>query len=116
MAPPLVLFALGTTNMNMPSVQHPSFGMGERYACKGMSEEDSFSLTVSQFASVSKCWQDAQTLPIPHYTSVQGVENPGMVLSNALRHRRTEMLTPYKPSAWHSRLESQYFTVSLPFL
>ena len=105
MVPLLVLFALGTMSTNMPSVQHPNFGIGERSACKEMSRGDSSSSMVSQYASVSRCSQDAQTLPIPHDISVQAAENPGMELSSALRHRRTETLTPYKPSAWCNWLE-----------
>ena len=104
-APLLVPFASGATNTSTPSVQLPSCGTGERSACEGTSKGGSSSSMASQFASASRLWQDARTLPIPRDTSVQGVESPGTVLSNALRYRKTEMLTPYKPSAWHSRLE-----------
>ena len=78
---------------------------GEMSVCEGTSKGGSSASTASQFASASRFWQDARTLPIPHDTSVQDVESPGTALSNVLRYRKTEMLTPYKPSTWCSRLE-----------
>jgi hypothetical protein len=36
---------------------------------------------------------------------VQDAGHQGMAPSNALRHRRTNPLTPYKPDAWHRQLE-----------
>ena len=85
--------------------QAPQAQIHQMHSIEETSRGDSSSSTVSQCASVSRHWQAAQTHPIPHDISVQGVESLGMELSSGLRHRRTEMLTPYRPSAWRSQLE-----------
>jgi len=92
-------------NTTTPSVMPPSSGMGERPAYKGMNMGSLSSLTDCHFVSASRPWQGAQTHPTPLDTSAWGAESRDMAPNNVLRHRRTEPLTPYKPSMWHSQLD-----------
>ena len=84
---PLVSYAWGTMNMTMPNVMPPSSGVEEKPAYEETNVGSSSSLTVSHFVSASRPWQ--------------GAENQDTVPSSVLKHRRTELITPYKPSAWH---------------
>jgi hypothetical protein len=102
---PPVSYAWDATNTTMPNAMPQSSGMGERSAYEGTNVGSSSSSTGSRFVSVSRPWQDAQTHPTPPDISAQGAESWDMAPNNVLKHRRTEPLTPYKPSAWRSQLD-----------
>jgi len=102
---PPMLYAWDAMNMTMPNVIPPSSGMGERPAYKGTNMGGLSSSTDYHFVSASRPRQGAQTHPTPLNMSAQGVESQDMAPNNVLRHRRTEPLTPYKPSMWHSQLD-----------
>jgi len=80
-------------------------GMGERPVYEGTNVGGLSSSTDYHFVSASRPWQGAQTHPTPLDTSARGAESRDMVPNNVLRHRRTEPLTPYKLSMWHSQLD-----------
>jgi len=115
-APPLVPYVWGTTNMSMPNVPQPSSGTEERSVCEETSKADLSSLTVSRFVSISKPWEGVQTQPTPHDTYVQDAGNQDMAPSSVLRHRRANLLTPYKPSVWCSWLDQHGLLEKYPTL
>jgi len=102
---PPVSYAWDATNTTMPSAMPPNSGTEQRPVYEETNVGGLSSLTVSHFVSASKPWQGVQTRPTPLDMFAQGVGSQGMAPSNVLRHRRTEPLTPYKPSAWHSQLD-----------
>ena len=115
-APPLVPYVWGATSTSTPNVLCPSSGMEERPVCEETNKADLSSSTVSQCVSNSKPWQGAQTHPTPHDTYVQGAGSQDTVPSSVLRHRRANLLTPYKPNTWHSWLDQHGLLEKYPTL
>ena len=103
-AAPLVPSVLGAMNTSTPSAQPPSCGMGERHACAGTNKGGSSLWTACPSASASKPQLDVQRPHTQPNTHAQVVASLGTVPSSVLLHRRSNVLTPYHPDAWLSRL------------
>ena len=98
-AAPPVPFALDATRTSTQSALLPNYGTVEKLVYAETNRGGSSLWTDSPSVSLSRPWLDAQRPHTPPGTHALVVENLGTALSSALLHRKSNLLTPYKPDA-----------------